>query len=210
MRTLGLCALIAVLLPFSLVAAEDDKWAEWKVAYDKNGLKVEARKNKATGVIQTRATARLGCSTDRLWNLLVNDDSFLRFMPDMPESRRIGDVGRAGEGWWYQRIAKAAISDRDFILHVRWTIEKTPLGRKYYRWWSIDDEVGPPPKENVLRLHVNNGSWSFTPVEGGETDFEYINYIELEGVLWKAITNRAAKSNTIQFLENLDEECRIE
>jgi len=171
-------------------------------------MKVESRKNIESGILQTRATARLGCSTDKLWELLINDESFLRLMPDMTESRSVKDGGELNEGWWYQRIAKPPISDRDYTLHVEWTIEETALGRKYFRWWSVDESVGPPPKEDVLRLHTNNGSWSFVPVEGGRTDFEYVNYIELEGSLWKVITNRAARSNAIEFLRNLDEECR--
>jgi len=178
------------------------------VDHDKQGLKIESRKNLETGVVQIRASARLGCATDKLWELLVNDDSFLRFMPDMPESRKIKDGERPNEGWWYQRIKKPPIAERDFILHVQWTIEENALGRKYFRWWSVDDAVGPPPKEDVLRLHANSGSWSFTPVEGGGTDFEYINYIELEGSIWKMITNKAAKGNALQFLQNLAEECR--
>ena len=44
-------------------------------------------------------------------------------------------------------------------------------------------------------------------IKGGRTDFEYINYIELEGSLWKVITNRAAKSNAVEFLDNLVKEC---
>jgi hypothetical protein len=204
----GLCALSLLLLSFAAQAADKREWAAWKTAYNKQGMKIEARKNVDTGVVQIRASARLGCATDRLWELLVNEESFLRLMPDMPESRHVKGDDATGEGWWYQRIARPPISDRDFTLHVRWTIEETDLGRKYFRWWSIDESEGPPPKENILRLHVNDGSWSFAPVEGGRTDFVYINYIELEGSLWKMITNKAAKSNAIQFLQNLDEECR--
>jgi hypothetical protein len=207
MRKLLFCALIALFLPL-VTAADGDDYAPWKTVHDKEGLKVEARKNKTTGLLQTRSTARLGCTTDRLWELLVNEVSFLQLMPDMPESRKVAGEEGQNEGWWYQRIAKPPISDRDYILHVQWTIEETAHGRKYFRWWSVDPDVGPPPKEDVLRLHVNNGSWSFIPTAEGGTDFQYVNYIELEGSLWKMITNRAAKSNAIQFLKNLGEECR--
>jgi hypothetical protein len=208
MRKLGLCLVLALLLPCAAQASEEEQWAPWLAEHDKNGLQLETRKNQQTGVLETRATARLGCTTDRLWELLTNNESFLRLMPDMLESRPVKGQDAHGEGWWYQRISKAPISDRDYTLHVQWTIEESALGRKYFRWWSIDGGSGPAPKENVLRLHTNNGSWSFLPVEGARTDFTYINYVELEGSLWKVITNRAAKSNAIEFLQNLQEECR--
>lgn len=208
MRKLCCCALALLLFPPAARAADEEEWAEWKTVHDREGLKVEARKNERTGVLQTRATARLGCTTDRLWKLLVNEESFLRLMPDMPESRKIEEDDARGEGWWYQRIARPPISDRDFTLHVRWTIEESAAGRQYFRWWSVDDAAGPQPTEGVLRLHVNDGSWRLTPAAGGKCDFEYVNYIELEGSLWKAITNRAAKNNAVQFLKNLDQECR--
>jgi hypothetical protein len=208
MRKPALYALALLLLLFAAQAAADEQWADWKNAHDKQGLKVDSRKNVETGVVQIRARARFGCSTDRLWKLLINDESFLRLMPDMTESRQVKSGGEQNEGWWYQRIVKPPITDRDFTLHVQWTVEETALGRKYLRWWSVDNAVGPPPREDVLRLQTNSGSWSFVPVEGGRTDFEYINYIELEGSLWKVITNKAARSNAVQFLKNLDEECR--
>jgi hypothetical protein len=208
MRKTALAALTALLLLFAAQAAANEQWADWKAGYDKQDLKVESRKNKESGVVQIRATARLGCSTGKLWDLLTSDESFLRFMPDMTESRQVKDGGELDEGWWYQRIVKPPITDRDFILHVQWTIEETALGRRYLRWWAVDDAVGPPPIDDVLRLHTNNGSWRFVPVKSGGTDFEYVNYIELEGSLWKMITNRAARSNAVEFLRNLEEECR--
>jgi hypothetical protein len=200
--TLGL---IAVLIALPAAAAEE--WSEWKTARDRDGIKVETRKNLETGILQTRATALLGCSTDELWELLISEESFLRIMPDMQESVRVkGAEGRNAE-WWYQRISRPPISDRDYTLHVQWTVEESSLGPAYHRWWSVDNDNGPAPKDKVLRLHVNNGSWLLTPAEGGKTDFEYVNYVELEGSLWRIITNRAARSNAIEFMENLRREC---
>jgi hypothetical protein len=188
-------------------AAAAMRWYGWKTAHDADGIKVETRKSRQTGILQTRATALLDCSSDELWELLIRRETFLRIMPDMQESVKVKEAEGRNEEWWYQLISRPPISDRDYTLHVWWTVEETSWGTAYHRGWSIDNEYGPPPKEKVLRLHVNNGSWLLTPVEGGKTDFEYLNYVDLEGSLWRFITNRAARSNAIEFMENLRSEC---
>jgi hypothetical protein len=201
----GALGLLTVLIASPATVVE--KWSEWKTAHDRDSIKVETRKSKQTGILQTKATARLDCSSDELWELLVRRESFLRIMPDMQESVKVKQAEGRNEQWWYQLVSRPPISDRDYTLHVRWTIVKTSLGTAYHRRWSVDNDNGPPPKEKVLRLQVNNGSWQLTPAKGGKTDFEYFNYVELEGSLWKVITNRAARSNAIEFMENLRSEC---
>jgi hypothetical protein len=203
--TLGLLTVLIALL--TAPAATAEKWSEWKTAHDRDGLKLETRKHGVTGVLQTRATAVLGCPSDELWELLIRENSFLRIMPDMQESVRVKATEGRNEEWWYQRVSRPPISDRDYTLYVQWTVEETALGSRYHRVWSVDNDNGPAPQEKVLRLHVNNGSWLLTPAEGGKTGFEYLNYVELEGSLWRIITNRAARSNAIEFLENLRREC---
>lgn len=204
-KRVGTLGLLSILIVSPATAAE--KWSEWKSAHDRDGIRVETRKNAATGVLQTRATALLDCPSDELWELLIREESFLRIMPDMQESERVKGSEGSNEEWWYQRVSRPPISDRDYTLYVQWTVEETELGRRYNRWWSVDNDNGPAPKEKVLRLHVNDGSWLLTPAEGGKTAFEYVNYVELEGSLWRVISNRAARSNAIEFLGNLRIEC---
>lgn len=80
---------ILMILPAITLAGEN--WSDWDITRNKAGIKVEARKNKDTGVLQTRTTAVLNCSTDALWDLLITERTFLELFPDMRVSKKLKD-----------------------------------------------------------------------------------------------------------------------
>lgn len=183
--------------------ASNGSWKDWETAWERNGSKVEVRKNTETGIVQTRASTVVPCPTDQLWELLVTPESYMKLMPKTRESRYLDEKPKQKQVHCYQRVSGGPVSDRDYTLLVKWTVGESKLGKKYVREWSVDNEKGPPPSKGAVRVEVNNGSWTLTPVAGKKTAFEQITYVELGGSLWTLVANTAIKDAAQELLENL-------
>lgn len=206
MKLLWLAAGV-VLLAAPAARAAEDGWAPWETTYEERGLKVEARKRRATGVVQTRATAVLPCATDVLWPWITTPEPYTRLMPKTVESRHLQEWPERGELLVYQRVDGSPSSDRDYTLRVRFTIEETARGKRYHRAWAVERGSGPAPVKGVVRVEVNEGHWTLQPTADGRTSFQYVNYMELGGSLWTSLANGASKDSARDFLKNLDAAC---
>ncbi len=168
-------------------------WKEWESASDRDGVKLEVRKNAKTGVFQTRVSGTIGSATDEIWKILVAPKSYCEIMPKTLESRYIDEQPKKKQTHCYQRVSGGVVSERDYTLRVNWTEEKGKHGTKYHRTWTIENEKGPEPRKGVVRVEVHDGSWTLTPLAAGKTAFEQLNYIELGGSLWTMLANQAVQ-----------------
>ncbi|MFN7971463.1 MAG: SRPBCC family protein [Acidobacteriota bacterium] len=199
-------ALLGSVACLGAMAAERD-FGPWETVADGNGIKVEARKAKATGVVETRASVMLGCKPDELWKAITTSESYVKLMPNTKESRHIEEHpepdGRSGFLYVYQRLDGSPSSDRDYTLEVRWSMTDTDAGHGYTRSWSVKNDKGPGPVDGVVRVAVNEGHWTLTPAANGGTSFVYEDYCELGGSLWTRLANGASKDSARGFVENL-------
>jgi ribosome-associated toxin RatA of RatAB toxin-antitoxin module len=59
------------------------------------------------------------------------------------------------------------VARRDWVLRARF--ERNVEGGKYRATWTVvDHKEAPPLEEGVVRLKVNDGSWTFEPLDGGK------------------------------------------
>lgn len=183
----------------------DGVWKEWETILDSNGMKVEVRKNAQSGLLQTRATSVVGCTTDELWKALTTPELYMKLMPKTKETRDFEEKPKQKTCRCYQRVSGGPVSDRDYTLRVKWTIEDGSSGKKYRREWRVDNDGAPPPAKGVVRVEVHDGSWSLAPLPGKKTAFEQRVYIELGGSLWAIVANTAVKDAARELLESLRE-----
>lgn len=173
--------------------SKDDTWKDWETASDRDGIRLEVRKNAKTGVVETRVTGTIDAPADDVWNVLVTPELYREVMPSTAESRYIDEKPRQKRTYCYQRVSSKVVSERDYTLDVRWSVEETKHGKKYHRTWTIANGKGPEPRKGVVRVEAHDGSWTLTPVAGGKTAFEQVNYIELGGSLWTMLANGAVQ-----------------
>lgn len=182
---------------------EGGRWSDWELVSDASGVALETRKNLATGLVETRVTGEVACPSDVLWRTITSPETYVEVMPRTKVSRHIDEKPRAKEVWCYQRLAGGPSADRDYTLHVRWTTTSTPHGKAYERNWSVDNGRGPAPTRDVVRVEVNDGSWSLTPLPGKRTRLVQQSYIELGGSLLKMFANGAVRDAARDLLVNL-------
>lgn len=183
------------------------EFGPWETVSDRDGIKLQARSEKTTGVVETLASVTLSCTTDALWKAIITPDTFVKLMPKTTECRPLEDHpaadGREGFLYMYQRLHGSPTSDRDYTLKVQWTMKDGEGGHAYSRSWYVENDKGPAPIDGVVRVLINEGSWALTPTGDGRTLFVYQNYLEIGGNLWTRLGNNAAKDAARGFLENL-------
>jgi hypothetical protein len=96
-----------------------------------------------------------------------------------------------GEGWLrvYQRLSLPIVSDRDFTLLVRWGSR----GKLDWLHWQVAPGHGPPPREGVVRVALNQGTWQLYPVDGARaTHARYMLRLDLAGSLPRFLARSGA------------------
>ena len=179
------------------------EWKDWETAFDRDGVKLETRKNAKSGVLQTRVTGTVAAPTDDVWKEIVTPESYCALLPKTLESRYIDEKPKQKQVYCYQRVSGGPVSERDYTLKVTWTEEKAKHGKKYHRAWTIENDKGPEPRKGVVRVEVHDGSWTLTPADKGKTAFEQVNYIELGGSLWTMLANQAVQDAAKELVVNL-------
>jgi len=187
-------------------ATRDNGFSSWEECYAEEGIDLNVRKHRKSGLYETKVATSLAATTDAVWKALVTPDSYCRLMPKTAESIHIEEHPRKKEAICYQRIKGGATADRDYTLAISWTKKKLKAGNVYHRQWHVANNLGPEEKEGVVRVEVNDGSWHLEPLASGKCKFTQENYIELGGSLWKLLANTGVKDAARELAEKLREE----
>jgi hypothetical protein len=77
-----------------------------------------------------------------------------------------------GELRVYQVLQLPVLDDRDFTLRVTWG------GDEHERWirFATDEQEGPPPQPGMVRVHLHEGQWLLTPIEGGRRTHAFYRF----------------------------------
>ena len=185
--------------------AKNDDWKDWEESLAEEGISLETRKNRNSGILQTRVTGVVKCPSDKLWKTLTTPSSYMEMMPKTLESDHLEEKARKKELVCYQRLDGGPSSDRDYTLFVTWTVKETKQGKKYHREWKIDNESGPDPVKGVVRVDVNEGNWTLTPMAGKKTKLQQVSYFEPGGSLWAMVANPLLKEGAKELFRNLKE-----
>ena len=66
----------------------------------------------------------------------------------------------------YVRIKAPVVDERESVLHVQKQLGSPGNGGVYrISWHAVPGYL--PPEQGVVRMEVNNGSWTFAPLDGG-------------------------------------------
>ena len=183
-----------------------DEWKEWEDAGEDGGVSLEVRKNRGSGILQTRVSGTINCPSDKLWKALTTPESYMELMPKTLESEHIDEKPRKKQLYCYQRVDGGPSSDRDYTLFINWSVKDTKQGKKYDRKWEVDNDKGPDPVKGVVRVEGNEGTWTLTPLRGKKSKLEQLSYFEPGGSLWAMIANPLLKEGARELFRNLKEE----
>jgi hypothetical protein len=153
---------------------------------DKRGVKVY--KHRSSDIIRIGAQAVFPTPPRRVQRALLDYHRQVGKIARLSEARVLG----RGEGQLhvYQRLNLPVISDRDFVLEVRYGRQRGDTLWLAYR--AVTDR-GPPPRGGVVRVSHHRGSWELQPARGGKaTRVTFQTSIDLGGWLPKWMARAGA------------------
>ncbi len=167
---------------------------------ESNGVQVFSHDGKD---IELGAEADIDAPPTAVRRLLLDYSNHPKWVKGLVESRILATTPSTLDV--YQRLDLPVLADRDYTLHVTWGAE----GDRMWLQFAAVKSGGPPTVKNVVRVHVNDGSWLLTPINGGRgTHAVYRFRLDLGGSLpgWMG-KGRAAK-DVPHLIENIRQQAR--
>jgi hypothetical protein len=141
-----------------------------------------------------------------VFRVLTDFERYKETMPYTEESKVIStemENGKTKVWYFYSLINAPLASRRDYTIRV--VDESDWKGGKGYMktHWSAW-EKGPEPKDGVVRVKVNDGSWVLEPIwDGLRTRATYLLFTDPGGSLPTWIANKANSSAIPDIFEAL-------
>lgn len=176
-------------LPAESTAAETG----WIKSGQESGITIFTRDRAGSDIREVKAVGIIDAAPHACMNVVEDLANFKHFMPHTKES---SIVGREPDGaiLAYQFLTLPLVSDRDYVLRVTDETPTTAPGQapKYFKSaWTVSRK-GPPPRDGVVRVVVNDGYWMFESADGGKrTRATYYLYTNPGGMLPSFIINKA-------------------
>jgi hypothetical protein len=135
----------------------------WQIAA-RGPVLVKTRPIPGSAVREIWAEGDLRATVRDLQDTLLDSESFPRFMPYTKETKRVGESAPDGACVVYARVAPPVVANRDYLVQVRVerSVDSAGAGWFQNRWTTVQGQVAPVP--GVVRMPVNEGSWTVIPV----------------------------------------------
>ena len=168
-------------------SAPDDTW---KLESKRDNMDLFSRVRPGSSFKEFKAVTIFDATPGTVHNVLDDIDSYPQFMPYTTEARLVRRED-ATTTIVYQRLSPKLCSDRDYTLRVRKTSFPGADGLVYFDQWGIASEPDLPPKANVQRVKICEGSWRLEPAGPNKTKATYCIYTDSGGSLPAFIANTA-------------------
>lgn len=180
--------MIALAVLIAAAAADDG----WEVASKKGDLTIMTRSKAGSDVKEVLAIGTIDAPPWVVKNVIDDVEHYADFMP-YTEKSTVFDVAPFQKST-YQLLKMPFISDRDYVLRIKDQSKRLPDGRVVYKNHWSPTKGGPPPKDGVVRLVVNEGYWLLEEKDGGaKTKASYYVYTDPGGSLPAFAVNAANK-----------------
>jgi hypothetical protein len=143
-------------------AQTDSSWVDPYETDD--SIAVYSRKVPESRILEFRAVCVIDVPPSIVFRAAMRRDTY-RHTSKYVEDFQIIQSDESNVFYIYQRIAIPLFRDRDYTL--RYQEMQDSLHGHFSLVWTIANDMGPPPKEHVVRIEVSRGSFEMIPVEEG-------------------------------------------
>ena len=158
----------------------DIRQAGYEQIANKKGVKVY--KHRTSKTIRIGADGRIPATPDQILAALLDYHNQIGKIDRLSESR----ILRRGSNYMvvYQRLNLPVISDRDFVLHVKWWKK---AGTTYVSYKALKGKDAKR-RSDVVRVTSHSGTWQIKPLACGLSRVRFEVGIDLAGSLplWMA------------------------
>ncbi|HYV47323.1 MAG TPA: START domain-containing protein [Myxococcaceae bacterium] len=186
-------------VPGVAVAEEE---AGWEVVA-RGPITVRVREIKGTGAREVWAEGELEAEVQDLESAILDGDAYPRFMPYVKEAKTL-EAHPDGSRVVYARLEPPFITPRDYVvrMHIRQRSGPDGHGDFANAWHAANDKL--PPKPNVVRLPICDGSWTVTHAGPNRSKVVYRASVDpgawMPGFL-SDLANRSGALGTIHAVE---------
>lgn len=194
-------AALALALP-SLVRADDEpKWErkEFECARPERGCRIPTccqygfgvytREKAGASVKEVKAVGEIDAPPERVFNYVTDYEHQVGNLPYVVDQKVFSRTD--AEVVFWAQADFPLVSARDWV--VKSQLARNFEGGKFRASWEIADvKEAPPPKDGVVRLKINKGSWTLEPLDGGaRTRGTYYLFTDPGGSIPSFIANKA-------------------
>lgn len=151
----------AVLLGAALAAPEG-----WEVVAEGDGLEVRERARPGSSVREIEVESVIDATPERVFRVLLDFDRCTELMPYTAEARVVHREAGGRVTHVYTVIDAPLVARRDYTLRLADESDWQGGAGFLLLTWTLS-ALGPPPREGVVRVAVNEGSWRLDPLDGG-------------------------------------------
>lgn len=188
-------ALIAAALPGADPAASG-----WERVAEARDVEVFERPRAGSSAREVQAVGEVDAPAPRLFRVLLDFERCTEVMPYTAEGRVVHreEGGRAVH--LYTVLDAPLVARRDYTMRL---VDESDWrgGNGFLRLSWTPSDRGPPPREGVVRVLVNEGFWLLEPLDGGKrTRVTYRLFTDPGGSLpaWAAaMANRSALPDAV-------------
>lgn len=144
---------------------------------DSEGVTIEQRGVAGSKFVELRFTLVTDKSPRSLCDAVFGDGKFDPDEPDL-KSRQVLQESEH-ERVTYDQIAPPVVSNRDYVVRVRRTIE----GASCRLTFEAANELGPKVPDGWVRVTKLKGHWLFEPTDAGQTRLTYVVFSDPGGSL---------------------------
>jgi hypothetical protein len=204
-RSFKLCIFVLVLCAggtYTKASVQTDSlWVDPYVTDD--SITVCSRTVPESGILELRAECIVNVPSGIVFRTAMRRDTYQHTSKYVVDYRII-QTDSSNVWYTYQRLAIPIFQDRDYTLRYEAMLDS--IRGDYSLVWTIANEKGPPPRENVVRVQASRGALEMVPVEAGtKTRLTCTIYADPGGSIpgWLAnIGNRSTVPNLLRAIRD--------
>lgn len=190
-------ALLAAALPGAGLSAASG----WELVAETRGVAVFERPRAGSSAREVQAVGEVDAPAPRLFRVLLDFERCTEVMPYTAEGRVVHreEGGRAVH--LYTVLDAPVVARRDYTMRL---VDESDWrdGKGFLKLSWTPSNRGPPPRDGVVRVLVNEGFWLLEPLDGGKrTRVTYRLFTDPGGSLpaWAtAMANRSALPDAVE------------
>lgn len=197
--------LSALALAALVAATSGAEEARWEVKAKTKGVVVHSRARQGSDIKELKTVGEIDSPPQAVFRVLTDLVNYTKTMPYTEKSEVLGTEEAGGKKAWifYSLINAPLASRRDYTIRIEDQSDWKDGQGFLKTYWNISDK-GPAPKDGVVRVKVNEGSWTLEPLEGGQrTRATYLLFTDPGGSLPTWIANKANSSALPDIFEGL-------
>lgn len=150
--------------------------ADWVITNQDNDVTIYSRVHPGGTMKEYKAVGTVAVAPRVLQAVLDDVESYPKFMPYITECKILKREKASLVS--YQRVSPPFCTDRDYTLRVKHETKSTKDGMVYICRWELANELGPAEKSDIIRVKINEGSWTMEPTDGNTTRATYYVYAD--------------------------------